>query len=184
MTDFSSIILRSLDLCNPEGTTTVSEHQRIITSKGYVWWGWWDKRGETVPEAAFRKIVDKIATSKPYKLFLFDAGRCRLHEAHLADIKWDNRLTRIATPDRAATPDYYGNTRYLAWVKLTSIDSAEIPEGELLNWSYIRLNKFLETKKSAFSDFDDKLVSSFTEPRNQYCTIWFIRARRSNYKVH
>ena len=184
MPEFSSVVLRFRDLSNPAGTTTISEHQKIIASKGHVWWGWWHKQGETVPEAAFRQILDEIATSKPYNIFLFDSGKYKLHEAHLADIRWDNRLTPIATPDRAATPNYYGDAHYLAWFKLTSIDSADIPQSELLKWSYVRVDDFFETKKSAFNDFYDKQVSSFTELRNQDRTIWFIRAKRSSDKVH
>jgi hypothetical protein len=102
MQSFSSIILRFRDLSNPAGTTTIGEHKRIIGDKGYVWWGWWHKQGETVPEDAFREILAKIGNSGPYKIFLFDTGKYELHQASLVDIKWDPKLILIATPDRAS----------------------------------------------------------------------------------
>jgi 3',5'-cyclic AMP phosphodiesterase CpdA len=184
MPDFSSVILRFRDLSNPAGTTTISEHQRIIATKGYVWWGWWHKQGETVPEEAFRQILAEISKSGPYKLFLFDTGKYKLYQARLVDIKWDNRLAPIATPDRAATPDYYGDAHYLAWFKLENIATDDLAESELHNWSYVRIDEFFEAKKSAFNEFYDKQLASFTELRNQDRTIWFIRAKRSSDKVH
>src|SRR5262245_16477887 len=121
MPSFSSIILRYRDLSTPAGTTTVQEHKRIIADKGYVWWGWWHKQGEVVPENAFREILTEIARSGPYEVFLFDSGKYTLQRARVADIAWDNKLIPIATPERQATPNYYGDSHYLAWFKLVEI---------------------------------------------------------------
>jgi calcineurin-like phosphoesterase family protein len=184
MLDFSSIVLRFRDLSNPVGTTTISEHQRIISDKGYVCWGWWKKQGETVPENAFRQILAQVAKSGRYEIFLFDTGNYKLYRAKLTDIKWDKKLTPVATPDRAATPNYYGDAHYLAWFKLESIDSPDIPESELQKWSYVRNDEFFEAKRSAFNEFYDKQVSSFKELRNQDRTVWFIRPKRGADKVH
>jgi hypothetical protein len=183
-TFFSSIILRFRDLSNPAGTTTIGEHKRIIADTGYVWWGWWHKQGETVPENALREILAAITTSGPYKVLLFDTGKYKLWRAHLIDIKWDTRLTPIAMPERTATPNYYGDAHYLAWFKLESIEDPELSEKELQDWSYFRIDEFFDTKKSAFHEFYDKQLTSFKELRNQDRTIWFIRPKRSTDKVH
>jgi 3',5'-cyclic AMP phosphodiesterase CpdA len=184
MLEFTSIILRFRDLSNPAGTTTIGEHKRIIANKGYVWWGWWNKQGETVPESAFRQILTEIGKSGPYKIFLFDTGKYKIQQARLIEIKWDIGLALIPTPERTATPDYYGDAHYLAWFKLESIDDREIPETELKNWSYVRVDDFFDTKKSAFDEFYDKQLASFKELRNQDRTIWFIRPKRTTDKVH
>jgi hypothetical protein len=87
MPAFTSIILRFRDLSTPAGTTTIEQHKRIITDKGYVWWGWWHKQGETVPENAFREILEEIRrASRPYQIYLFDTGKYRLQRAWLSDI--------------------------------------------------------------------------------------------------
>jgi hypothetical protein len=184
MPAFPSIILRFRDLSTPAGTTTIEEHSRIITEKGYVWWGWWHKQGEVVPESSFREILSEIQKSGPYPVFLFDTGKYELRRARLVDIKWDNRLRTIPTPERAATPNYYGDSHYLAWFKLESIEQTTLPQTELQNWSYVRIDEFFETKKSVFDAFYDKQLTSFTELRNQDRTIWFIRLKRSTDGVH
>jgi 3',5'-cyclic AMP phosphodiesterase CpdA len=184
MSAFTSIILRFRDLSTPAGTTTVTEHQKIIAERGYVWWGWWHKQGETVPEQAFRKILEEIPRSGGYDIYLFDSGTYKLRRARLVDIKWDNKLTRIPTPERAATPNYYGDAHYLAWFKLDRIEDAELAVTELHAWSYVRIDEFFETKKSIFDAFYDKQLASFTELRNQDRTIWFIRPKAITDAVH
>jgi 3',5'-cyclic AMP phosphodiesterase CpdA len=180
----SSIILRFRDLSTPAGTTTIEQHKRIIADKGYVWWGWWHKQGETVPENAFREILGEIGKSGPYEIYLFDTGKYKLQRAWLSDIRWERRLTPIPTPERDATPNYYGDSHYLAWYKLEKIEDAVLPATELHKWSYVQIDEFFETKKSVFDAFYNKQVASFTELRNQDRTIWFIRPKRSEDGMH
>jgi hypothetical protein len=93
-------------------------------------------------------------------------------------------LTPIATPERDATPKYYGDSHYLAWFKLTEIGDAPLAEAELRKWSYVQVDEFFEAKKSVFETFYNKQLTTFTELRNQDRTIWFIRPKRSNDRVH
>src|SRR5271166_7153961 len=146
MPAFSSIILRFRDLSTPAGTTTVDEHKKIVDKRHNVWWGWWHKQGETVPENAFREILAEIRKSVRYEIFLFDTGKYKLHRAYLVDIKWDPRLTLIATPKRLWTPKYYGDSHYLTWFKLSGIEDTPLPEAELRKWSYVQVDEFFETK--------------------------------------
>jgi 3',5'-cyclic AMP phosphodiesterase CpdA len=162
----------------------VEEHQKIITARGYVWWGWWHKQGEIVPEHSFRGILTEIGKSTRYEIFLFDTGRYRLQRAYLIDIKWDNKLTPIPTPERKSAPDYYGDAHYLAWFKLAIIDDAPLQEAELRKWSYVRVDEFFETKKSVFDAFYEKQLASYTELRNQDRTIWFVRPTKGTDGVH
>jgi hypothetical protein len=186
MADFSSIILGFRDLSTPAGTTTIDEHKRIIANRnrGYVWWGWWHKQGEIVPEDAFRKIRTEINKSGPYEVLLFDTGKYELRRARLVDVRWDTTLRPIPTPERKATPNYYGDAHYLAWFKLSNIEDDALPQIELKKWSYVRVNEFFETKKSIFDAFYDKQLASFTELRNQDRTVWFIRPKARKDGVH
>ena len=149
MSVFSSIILRFRDLSTPAGTTTIEEHKKIISERRYVWWGWWRKQGETVPEQAFRDILAAIGRTGGYEIYLFDSGKYKLHRARIVDIQWDSKLTQIATPERDATPNYYGDAHYLAWFKLGLIEDPVLTPADLQAWSYVRVNEFFETKKSA-----------------------------------
>jgi hypothetical protein len=183
MVDFTTLILRFRDLSTSPGTT-VTEHKSIISARGYVWWGWWNKNGEVVPEDSFRAILEKVRASGPLDIFLFDTGQNRLHHAKLAGIEWDNQLRLMGTPERVATPNYYGDSRYFAWFKLTDINDAPIDESELKNWSYVQVEEFFDTRKSIFEAFYNKQISSFAELRSQDRTIWFIRPHRSTDAVH
>jgi 3',5'-cyclic AMP phosphodiesterase CpdA len=185
MPGFTSIILRFRDLSTPAGTTTIEQHKRIIAERGYVWWGWWHKQGETVPENAFRDILEKISqSSKPYQIYLFDTGKYKLQRAWLSDIRWDPRLSTIPTSERDATPNYYGDSHYLTWFKMENIEDAVLPPTELQRWSYVQIDEFFETKKSVFDAFYNKQVASFTELRNQDRTVWFIRPKRDEDGMH
>jgi hypothetical protein len=184
MPEFTSMILRFRDLSTPAGTTTIAEHARIIRDHGHVWWGWWHKQGETVPEAAFRDIIAEIKNSNEFNVFLFDTGRYQFFRAKMTHVHWDNQLRRIETPDRNLTPNYYGGSHYLAWFELTSIDDNPVNEQGLHDWSYVRIDELFETKKSAFEFFYSKQVSSFKELRNQDRTIWFIRPKRPADAAH
>ncbi|WP_316235369.1 MULTISPECIES: metallophosphoesterase [unclassified Bradyrhizobium] len=184
MSVFSSIILRFRDLSTPAGTTTIEEHKKIIAARGYVWWGWWHKQGETVPEQAFRDILTEIGRTGGYVIYLFDSGKYKLNRARIVDIRWDNKLTPIATPERDATPNYYGDAHYLAWFKLDLIEDTALTHADLQAWSYARVDEFFETKKSIFDAFYDKQLTSFTELRNQDRTIWFIRPKNISDAVH
>jgi hypothetical protein len=183
MVNFTSLILRFRDLSTPPGTT-VTEHQKIITDKGCVWWGWWNKHGETVPEDAFRSILTQIKQSGPLDIYLFDTGTNQLRRAKLAQIEWDKNLSLIDTPDNSATPTYYGTSQYFVWFKLSNIDDATLSEGDLKAWSYVQVDEFFVAKKSVFEDFYNKQVSSFAELRSQDRTIWFIRPYRPTDAVH
>jgi 3',5'-cyclic AMP phosphodiesterase CpdA len=184
MSAFTSIILRFRDLSTPAGTTTVSEHKKIISERGYVWWGWWHKQAETVPEQAFRNILGEIERTGRYQIYLFDSGKYQLRRARIVEIKWDTKLRPIATPEREATPNYYGDSHYLAWFKLDHIEDVSLTATELQNWSYVRMDEFFEAKKSIFDAFYSKQLTSFTELRNQDRTIWFIRPKETMDAVH
>jgi 3',5'-cyclic AMP phosphodiesterase CpdA len=180
MSDFSSIILRFRDLATTPGTT-ILEHQKIIDgSKKFVWWGWWGKPGETVPDDEFRAAIALIDQKGPLDIFLFDSGTNELHRTKLVEIEWDNkRRNLIGTPDADATPGYYAKRPCYGWFKLTHIETASEPESDLKNWSYAQTDG-----KSAFQVFDNKLISSSAELRSQDRTLWFIRPRRDADAVH
>jgi hypothetical protein len=156
MADFSSIILRFRDLGTVPGAT-IAEHQKIIDARKFVWWGWWSRRSERIPESSFRAINAR-AEKGPLDIFLFDSGQDGLHRAKLMRVEWDKELKLIDSPDPAATPGYYSNRPYYAWFKLTEIESASQPASELKNWSYAKIDE-----NSNFQAFDNKLVSSFAE---------------------
>jgi len=95
-------------------------------------------------------------------------------------------LSTFPHPTGQATPDY-GDSRYLAWYKLTEITTEPLPEDFLKGWSYVRVDEFFEGSRSIFVDFYDKQIFSFMELKYQDRTIWFIRSRLPadrTYELH
>ena len=58
------MILRYRDLAKDKGHT-IAEHKAILEANGAVWWGWWNKQGETVPTQAFIELTGRIAKDGP-----------------------------------------------------------------------------------------------------------------------
>ena len=124
MTDnvLSTIILRFRDLVTDRGQT-VAWHQAIIENPacGDVWWGWWRKRDETVPDNVFRELAKRAKTCG-FEAYLMDSGQELLYRVVCTDIKWDANLVEITSPDVIKTPEYYNQRKYLAWFQLSEIE--------------------------------------------------------------
>jgi hypothetical protein len=145
--DATSMVLRFRDLSTDQGET-IRQHTTIIQDKGYVWWGWWKKQGETVPLEAFTHFSKQIRERGPIEIYLFDTGTLSLFRARLAGISWDPAIQFILTPEKECTPGYYGESKYLAWFKLACIEQINESEAFIRGWSYVRVDEFFETRKS------------------------------------
>lgn len=177
-----TVILRFRDLVTEVGGT-LSRHRKIIDSRGFVWWGWWNKAGETVPAAAFQRL-NAVARSGPTEILLLDSGRGLLFSGRCAEIKWDTNVERIPSPEEDATPEYYRDQEYFAWFKLTSLDESPQNEAVLKQFSYSQVDDFFEPPPSRYVKFYGKQVYSAQELRQQDRTIWFVKEYAAGDPVH
>lgn len=180
----STIILRFRDLVTDRGQT-VAWHQDIVNNSGlgYVWWGWWRKREETVPDDVFRELA-KRAKAGGFEAYLMDSGQELLYKVVCTDVRWDQNLVEIASPDVTQTPEYYNQRAYLAWFKLSKITEVTDPEAVLHRFSYLRVDKFFTGKESSYAPFYGKQVHSVKELRQQDRTIWFLRDFKIGDPIH
>jgi 3',5'-cyclic AMP phosphodiesterase CpdA len=179
-----TIILRFRDLVTSHGGT-ISNHQKIATEHGYVWWGWWRKSGETVPDDAFRALAAKAQGGTGLLVYLFDSGRSLLFTATCKEIRWQASREAFVSPEPALTPDYYRDTPYVAWFKLTDIQPAVgAATNHLHRFSYERIDAFFENGQSRYGRFYDKRLFDLEELRQQDRSIWFLRTFRENDAVH
>jgi hypothetical protein len=169
-----TMILRFRDLSTNVGET-IRFHQARINERGYAWWGWWHKAGETIPSGTFQALMSIIDKEGCLAVFLFDTGTGTLYPAKIDEIRWDSRFQEIESPSWDATPDYYEGRKLKAWFKLTDIGNGIKDDAVLREWSYVEVDELFVTKKSIFQDFNGKQVSSCEELRHQEKTIWFIR---------
>jgi 3',5'-cyclic AMP phosphodiesterase CpdA len=181
-TEATTFILRFRDLVTPSGGT-ISLHRQLIHPGGPVWWGWWNKAGETVPDDVFRSLLTEIKRTGGLDVFLMDSGNAQLFTATCTDLRWDAAHNRIPSPEPASTPAYYKDQRYLAWCQLSRI-SEPTADSVLTDYSYVRVDDFFEDKPSRYGVFYGKRIHSLKELIQQNRTIWFIRPARATDPVH
>ncbi|MDQ1612158.1 MAG: hypothetical protein QOG00_2089 [Pyrinomonadaceae bacterium] len=172
-TAVTSLILRFRDLVTSKGGTILN-HATISRKDGYVWWGWWHKPDELIPDAVFRDIKRK-ANSDGLNILLLDSGRKLLFQAYCTDIQYKIDHTEITSPEPGKTPAYYNASQYRVWFKFERINTDPVPDSELHNFTYVRVNEFFENNESSFTPFYGKQVRSAEELRQQDRTIWFVR---------
>lgn len=177
-----SLILRFRDLVTPPGQTIV-RHRDIADQSDTVWWGWWSKSGEAIPDEVFRNQNNKSETKEP-KIYLLDSGHCLLWSAVLRRIHWDPNHRRIETPEKKKTPAYYRTQCFLAWFQLSDFSEISDPRAFLSQFSYHQVNDFFENRQSKYTRFYGKQVFSPQELIQQDRTIWFVRPRESHDPTH
>lgn len=178
-----TIILRFRDLF---GADTICEHNKIIESNGYVWWGWWAKPQEKVPFNEFSLLKQTCNEPNGLKIMLFDSGNKCLYEACCTDIYYCNG-DRIKSKEPSNTPTYYAASDYMAWFKFVSI-SERIPGTDanaiLKKLSYYKVDDFFVSGHSSFIPFYNKRIYSMDELFEQQRTIWFVRDYERGDKSH
>ncbi len=183
--DVSTLILRFRDLSTQSGDT-LRLHSQIIAeqARGYVWWGWWNKSGEVIPDEIFRAFQKKIQSKRSVPFYLLDSGNKMLYEARCVEIEWDKTHQRVPSPEPEATPAYYRNSSYLAWFKFSEIRTTPIVEEKLQQLAYVRVDEFFEGGESHYAPFYDKRVHSIQELLQQNRTIWFLRESKPGDPTH
>ena len=180
--EVETLILRFRDLVTRPGDT-IANHQAIIAEKTYVWWGWWSKVRETVPDKVFRALNQKATKGEGLTFLLLDSGSRRLYRAVCQGIDWDSQLERKEAHDEA-TPPYYRGQRYLAWFKLSKISEAKEGDTLLNGYSYVDIADFFSDGISHYQRFNQKKIYSVRELIQQDRTIWFVRAAREGDLSH
>lgn len=171
--DVKTLILRFRDLGIGKGET-IKHHKSIIGDKDFVWWAWWNKAGETIPDDAFRHFQAK-AESGNFSVYLLDSGQKEIYEAKCSNIKWEISHAPCASPAPDRTPEYYRGQKYLAWFEFTEISEKPCEESILKQFTYSLVDEFFEERCSKYTDFYGKRIFSIDELIQQNRSIWFIR---------
>lgn len=179
----TTIILRFRDFAIPKGQT-IARHQQIIeqSARHRVWWGWWRKLDETIPDDAFRNLASQAEHG--LEVFLFDSGQNLLYKAVCTNLRWDAQRKEILTESPEATPEYYNQQPLLAWFEFSEITPVPDVEGTLQKFSYERVDEVFVDKTSHYSEFYGKRVHSAEELRFQDRSVWFVRPFRASDFTH
>ena len=165
----NTVILRFRDLVTSENGT-IEQHKAIIADHGYVWWAWWKKGGEKVPNDF--SLLSTQVKENPIHVFLIDSGQNLLYRAICSNIEVRNS-TKIHSPEKDKTPEYYRDQDYYVWLKFTGIERCD--EVELKQYTYINCNALFGDPNVDFSRFENKKIYSISELVQQNRTVWFAR---------
>src|SRR5215210_3840719 len=172
--EIKTLILRFRDLSTSPGDT-IARHRATAKTSGSVWWGWWHKDGETIPDDAFRAIANAASVDAGVDILLFDSDRRQIFEANCVRVSWDNVHHPIYPREQPElVPEYYQGRPCLAWFRFVSISEPR-PKSILQKHSYVDVPEFFTSGESGYRLFDGKRISSVEELRQQNRTIWFIR---------
>ena len=167
--NLKTVILRFRDLVTSENGT-IEQHKAIIDNYGYVWWAWWKKGDEKIPNE-FSMLSTRVKED-PVCVFLVDSGQNILYRAICNNIEV-RTSAKIPSPEKDKTPVYYCDQSYYAWFRFTEIERCD--ESEVKRYSYIHCNDLFDDGNIDFSSFDNKRIYSIPELVQQNRTVWFVR---------
>lgn len=180
MPDVETVILRFRDLGSTKAGGTIKDHVAIINSHKFVWWGWWSKPNETIPDSVFRALKKKAKAAAGLDLYLFHSGDEEFFHALCMDIDWKNTHAAFSPAEADQIPKYYRKGQFGLWFKLTKIE--KVPFSPSL--SYVEIPAFFKNPVPVFAKFDGKTVDSPDELAHQQRTIWFVRAAKPEDPSH
>lgn len=178
MSNVERLILRFRDL-GRELDSTIRIHEEICSSNGSVWWGWWSRPNEVVPQQVFNEMRTKARQSTT-QVFLLDSGQFKMYEATCKDIHWNIDYQPTNAPEEGRkTPQYYRDSPYPAWFEFSSFTPAPNAD-EILrsSYSYVNIPEFFVNGPKQ-DPFEDKVVYSMQELLQQHRTLWFIRQQHN-----
>lgn len=177
------IILRFRDLGQVQGYT-IEKHKSIIDEKKAVWWSWWRKGNEKIPEVEMSLFKNR-AEGGSIEVYLLDSGQKKLYKAECKGIQFavkDGETVNIPSPDKDLTPEYYRNNVDPIWFKFTSIE--ECTKEELCKYSYVIVKDLFIDPETNYSMFNDKRIYSEKELIQQNVSMWFAREYQPEDPCH
>jgi hypothetical protein len=78
----SRLLFRYRDLV----AATIEEHQRIISERGWCWWGWWKRPSEDSRSDIWDDLARQTETDDAVEVGLFDSGSGAIRRALVTSI--------------------------------------------------------------------------------------------------
>lgn len=116
------LLLRFRDLVAP----TIEEHNKLAAKLGHVFWGWWKKPAESLPEPGLPLLARQTA-SNPVDVLLIDSGTRKVYRTQATLIAYIPGGSLLKCPDPEECPLYYRNIELPAWFRFGVIKEV-LPE--------------------------------------------------------
>ncbi|HDY7465005.1 metallophosphoesterase [Vibrio parahaemolyticus] len=176
----STLLLRFRDLSCPRGET-INRHKEIIRTKGYVWWGWWNKGHEKLPTETLDQLALKVEDDSDKFVYLFDSAEKKFYKATVLTYKAEVG-SEIKAPDESHTPSYYIENTHPLWFKFQRI--VEVDDSEVIDKKSYEQMDDLFKEMSHYEIYNHKIVASAVELAEQNRTIWRVRDKLDTDKTN
>jgi Calcineurin-like phosphoesterase len=168
-------LFRFRDLVAP----TIEEHRRVISNRGWCWWGWWKRPSEDSRSDIWDDLSKEAQAKGAVDVGLFDSGNGVVYQAKVTDVirpSHSGAENTIKVPDGQSdhVPSYYRESPFSrAWMKFTEIGAS--PVQFFGKYSFAEAPKIPNYEAATLLRFANKRVGGAEELRGMDTTIWRVR---------
>src|SRR6266478_7262308 len=123
---------------------TVEAHNEVARKEKSVYWGWWKKPPEMMPDPALTELAREINSEAGRKaVFFIDSADKSLYQSELYEIAYEPGGLEKDVPSPGLCPTYYRSKKLPAWFRVGVIQKVD---ASLLN-EYV----FSSSNRTAYS---------------------------------
>src|SRR4051812_45455525 len=100
---------------------TATEHQVILDSRGFAWWGWWKKLHEPFPADAFTVLRRELQEGAAPIVGLVNRADRHFYEGVCVGLTAIGEGKSTPSPNQDCTPAYYRELNLPAWFRFSAI---------------------------------------------------------------
>jgi predicted phosphodiesterase len=166
-----ALLLRFRDLT--AGVDTIAAHNAIAEKSGWVFWGWWKKPPELMPDPALSLMATEVR-SRPGTAYLINSANGVLYSAELREIHYTPGGLDVPAPSPEMCPLYYRDKQLPAWFRIGPISEASprVLDEHIFSSS----NRYAFTK--SITAMDRAAIGQIVSDVNfldSNVSLWFIR---------
>jgi predicted phosphodiesterase len=166
-----AVLLRYRDLT--ADVNTIEAHNEIARQRGSVYWGWWKKPPELMPDPALSLVAAELR-DRTGVVYLVNSADRSLYRASLASIQYAPGGPDIPAPNPDLCPVYYRSKLLPAWFRLGVIDP--VPTRVLDEHVFSTSNRYAFNRTiTAMKREEIGQVVSDVDFLDSNVSLWFIR---------
>lgn len=175
MSDY--LLLRFRDLTAE--VNTVTAHNEIAEASQTVFWGWWKKPAELMPDPSLT-ILKRDVADNPGRIpiFFIDSATERVYEAALHEVVYEQTGPEQPVPNPDLCPEYYRAKNLPAWFRIGPI--REVGNNKLSEYVFSSANRTAFNRSvTALSRSEIGEVVKDTKFLDSNISLWFIAPTHS-----
>jgi hypothetical protein len=107
---------------------TIDEHRRVISERGWCWWGWWKRPSEDSRSDIWDDLERHTGSGQTVEVGLFDSGSGLVYRALVTNVikpagsRGAENTIKLSAQEADHVPSYYRESPFSrAWMKITRL---------------------------------------------------------------